>query len=181
MEKNTKNNGFTEPMRRVEAVLSSPVYNEYLEKIRVREETRRFCVHDRIHFRETAHAACILYLSGEIPCPELEGLSPHAVKEMIYAAAYLHDIGRFRQYDDSSLCHGKESAVLARPLLAEAGFSHAEAEIILKAIANHRREGDNGFDLLLYRADKLGRSCFDCPALKDCKKFQNGNKPALKL
>jgi uncharacterized protein len=128
---------------------------------------------------ETARAAYILYLSGGVPCPELEALPEEAVQEMIYAAAFLHDIGRFKEYENETLDHGKEGAVLARPLLAEAGFSDAESKLILKAIAHHRKKGDAGFDLLLYRADKESRPCYGCPVLAECKKFSPEKSPVI--
>ena len=166
-------------MKRVELILSSTVYKDYIEQIRVREETRRFCRHERNHFWETARTAYILYLSGEVACPEFEGFSSDAVKEMIYAAAFLHDIGRFLEYDDPSKDHAAESAVLARPLLIEAGFSVDEIPLVLQAIAHHRRKDGEGFDLLMYRADKESRPCYDCPALGDCKKFSAEHPPKI--
>lgn len=166
-------------MQRVEIILRSSIYQDYVEQIRRREETRRFCRHERNHFWETARTAYILYLSGEVACPELEPFAPEAVKEMIYAAAFLHDIGRFLEYDDPSKDHAEESAVLARPLLVEAGFSNAEIPLILKAIAHHRLKHGEGFDLLMYRADKESRPCYDCPALGACKKFSAEHPPKI--
>ena len=166
-------------MKRVEAILKAPVYQEYMEKIRCWEETRRFCRHNPNHFWEVARTAYILYLSGEVSCPELERFSSAAAKEMIYAAAFLHDIGRFLEYEDRNRDHAEESAVLARPLLDEAGFSVEETEPILSAIAHHRRIDGVGFDLLLYRADKESRPCYSCPALAECKKFSPEKPPVI--
>lgn len=166
-------------MKRVEAILRSPLYQEYIEKIRSWEETRRFCHHDRNHFWEVARTAYIFYLSGETVCPELQAFSAAAVKEMIYAAAFLHDIGRFLEYENRERDHAKESAVLARPLLEEAGFSFEETALILSAIAHHRCRDGIGFDLLLYRADKESRPCYNCPALAECKKFSPEKPPVI--
>lgn len=173
---NQKNN-----MERVGKILRSPQYKAYADRINRFEETRRFCHHDRNHCWETARTAYILYLTGEVSCPELEAFSAEAVREMIYAAAFLHDIGRFREYENEALDHGEEGAVLARPLLAEAGFSDAESKLIRKAIAHHRRKGDAGFDLLLFRADKESRPCYDCPVLAECKKFSPDIQPVIKV
>ena len=159
--------------------MNSTVYQQYTEEIRRREETRRFCVHDAHHFWEVARVGYILYLSGEVDCPEWENHSATAVKEMIYAAAFLHDIGRFLEYDDPRKDHSRESAVLARPLLTEAGFSDEEIFLIEKAIAHHRTAGTSGFDLLLYRADKESRPCCTCPVLKECKKFSAEHPPRI--
>ncbi|HMM07088.1 MAG TPA: HD domain-containing protein [Clostridiales bacterium] len=160
-------------------LLRSPQYKEYMDQISRCEETRRFCRHDRNHCWETARTAYILYLTGEVPCGELESFSPEAAKEMIYAAAFLHDIGRFKEYADEALDHSVEGAVLARPLLFEAGFSDAESRLILKAIAHHRKKDGAGFDLLLYRADKESRPCYDCPVLAECKKFSPEKQPVI--
>ena len=166
-------------MTRVGMLLHSPQYKEYLDQINRFEETRRFCRHDRNHCWETARTAYILYATGEVPCGEFEAFSPEATQEMIYAAAFLHDIGRFKEYEDEALDHSEEGAVLARPLLFEAGFSDAESKLILKAIAHHRRKGEAGFDLLLYRADKESRPCYDCPVLAECKKFSPEKQPVI--
>lgn len=168
-----------ESIKRVGIILDSPKYKEYLDKIDCWEKTRRFCRHDRNHFWETARTAYILYLSGEVSCPELQEFSKTAVKEMIYAVAFLHDIGRFKEYENEALDHGQEGAVLARPLLAEAGFSDAESAIIVKAIADHRIKDTVGFDLLLYRADKESRPCYDCPVLAECKKYSPEQPPVI--
>lgn len=159
--------------------MQSPVYQNYIEEIRRWEETRRFCRHERNHFWEVARTAYILYLAGDVPCREFEGFSPRAVKEMIYAAAFLHDIGRFLEYENPARDHAEESAVLARPLLVEAGFSAAEIESILSAVAHHRRKDGTGFDLLLYRADKESRPCYDCPVLAECKKYSPEHLPVI--
>lgn len=166
-------------MRRVGVLLDSQIYKGYLDQIDRFEKARRFCRHDRNHLWETARTAYILYLTGEVPCPELEAFAEDAVQEVIYAAAFLHDIGRFKEYENEALDHGEEGAVLARPLLAEAGFSDAESRLILKAIAHHRKKGEAGFDLLLYRADKESRPCYDCPVLAECKKFSPEKPPVI--
>ncbi len=166
-------------MKRVEAVLASASYKMYMEKIAELESERRFCRHDRSHCWETARTAAVLFLLGEVPCPELCGYSEEQACELIYAAAFLHDIGRFREYEDAAKDHAVEGAMLARPLLEEAGFAEAETDLILSAIAHHRRKDNAGFDLLLSRADKESRPCYDCYALADCKKYRDGGKPKI--
>ncbi len=166
-------------LTRVGRLLRSPQYKEYMDQISRFEETRRFCRHDRNHCWETARTAYILYSTGEVSCGEFEDFSPKAIQEMIYAAAFLHDVGRFKEYADEALDHSVEGAVLARPLLFEAGFSDAESTLILKAIAHHRKKDGVGFDLLLYRADKESRPCYDCPVLAECKKFSPEKQPVI--
>lgn len=124
------------------------------------EEGRRFCHHDMGHFLDVARLAMIFALQEGQPLPE----------EMIYAAALLHDIGRWRQYEDGTP-HEKASALLAPEILVESGFTKEETEQILSAILNHRNAAvkkDRTLDGILYRADKMSRSCFCCEAEKEC-------------
>ena len=89
---------------------------------------------------------------------------------MIYAAALLHDIGRWKQYEDGTP-HEKASALFAPEILAESGFTKEESEQILSAILNHRNAAigqDETLDSILYRADKMSRSCFCCEAEREC-------------
>jgi uncharacterized protein len=93
----------------------------------------------------------------------------NADKELLYAAALLHDIGRWRQYEDGTP-HEAESARIAETILPECGFDEAETDLILDAIRSHRSASEErpGFAGLLYRADKLSRRCYECEASGDC-------------
>ena len=91
-------------------------------------------------------------------------------QELIYAAALLHDCGRWRQYEDGTP-HEKASAQIAPQILVECGFAEEERESILAAIRGHRNPKSAeaaGLTGLLYRADKLSRSCFSCKAKAEC-------------
>ncbi|MEE0776706.1 MAG: HD domain-containing protein [Bacillota bacterium] len=167
-------------MTKLGKILNSSPYQSYINSIAQWEKTRVFCRHDRSHFLDTARVAYILFLTGEVACPELEIFHRDAVREIIYAVGFLHDIGRFLEYEDPTKDHAAESAVLARPLLEDAGFEKIERQLILKAIANHRKKDNQGFDLLIYRADKEGRPCFFCDSLPQCKKFPSGAMPPVK-
>ena len=86
------------------------------------------------------------------------------------AAALLHDIGRWKQYEDGTP-HEKASALLAPEILAESGFTEEEAGQILTAILDHRNAAvrqDRTLSGILYRADKMSRSCFCCEAEAEC-------------
>ena len=87
-----------------------------------------------------------MWLNGEVACPELEPYHSDTVREIIYTAAFLHDIGRFMEYADKSLDHALESEKLSRPFLQEAGFSRAEAELIPVSYTHlgQRRPHGNG-------------------------------------
>lgn len=99
-------------------------------------------------------------------CPE----KTRQAEEMIYAAALLHDIGRWKQYEDGTP-HEEASAALAPEILSDCGFTKEETEQIVTAISNHRNAAvrdEQSFNGILYRADKMSRSCFCCEAEAAC-------------
>ena len=146
-------------MRRVNAILSHPRFVECLERTDEAERDREFCVHDMNHLLDVARVAYILCLET----------GDSIDKELFYAAALLHDIGRWRQYEDGTP-HEQESARIAQEILPECGFNDVETEMILDAIVSHRTHLDEkpGFAGLIYRADKLSRQCFDCAVAREC-------------
>ncbi len=147
-------------MERVNQILQSESYQRYLKKNEEAEMGRIFCHHDMRHFLDVARIAMLLNLE------EYYGIE----KELVYAAALLHDIGRWQQYEDGTP-HEKASAMLAPGILVKCGFNEKESEVIVRAISLHRNsEVKDNKDLngLLYRADKLSRACFACEAEKEC-------------
>ena len=167
-------------MNRIEALIQDPRYLEYMRQCADRERDRVFCHHDHAHAVDTARCAFILFLLRPAAYPELSAQETAAAQELLYAAAFLHDIGRFREYDDPALDHAAESACLAEPLLRDHGFAAAEIALILRLIARHRDKSAQGLDGLLRDADKQSRPCLCCPALKQCKKFQD-KRPTLTI
>ena len=75
-------------MTRVNRIRNHPLYRESLHNIEKLEQERIFCGHNAQHLLDTARLAYIENLERNL------GIS----KEMIYAAALLHDIGRGLQY-----------------------------------------------------------------------------------
>lgn len=149
-----------EKLSRVQKIYEHPLFRECLEKNRRAEETRRFCKHDMAHFLDVARLAYILSMERGWEVP----------KEQIYAAALLHDIGKWQQYE-AGVPHEEAGAFLAEEILGDTGFSGAEREQILSAIRRHRkRDGAEAEPLaaLLYDADKLSRACYACPAEPEC-------------
>ena len=176
-------------MERVNKILNHDLFKEYLAKNKMAEENRRFCHHDMGHFLDVARLAMIFALqsrwfsdsSGEVSvqgdkrsvCQSGCGSS----KELIYAAALLHDIGRWKQYEDGTP-HEKASAQLAPQILADCGFAEEEAARILSAVLNHRNAAvkeERTLDGILYLADKMSRSCFCCEAERECD-WKDGKK-----
>lgn len=147
-------------MDRVNEILLNRTYRECLGKIRVCEADRIFCKHDMAHFMDVARLAYIINLR--------EGLN--IKEERIYAAALLHDIGRHEQYIDGTP-HQEASARIAPAILQACGFSKAESEDIINAIAQHRNseiKNEKSLAGIIYRADKMSRSCYGCEAEKQC-------------
>lgn len=147
-------------MDRVNEILLNRTYRECLGKIRVCEADRIFCKHDMAHFMDVARLAYIINLR--------EGLN--IKEERIYAAALLHDIGRHEQYIDGTP-HQEASARIAPAILQACGFAKAESEDIINAIVQHRNseiKNEKSLAGIIYRADKMSRSCYGCEAEKQC-------------
>lgn len=147
-------------MERIEKILNQDLFLKYLHLNEEAEKNRIFCHHDMVHFLDVARIAWILNLE--------EGLE--IAKDLIYAAALLHDIGRHMQYADGTP-HEKASAVLAPEILKECGFDDKETHVIISAIETHRDSEvatEATLNGILYRADKASRPCFACKAEKQC-------------
>lgn len=153
----------TDNMKRVNAIISHPIYREYYDRLKNLEQNRPFCRHQMTHLLDVARIAYIRSLEDHL---DLD-------KEVIYAAAVLHDIGKSLQYE-KKIPHEISSAKIAGEILnslpAEAAFSAGEMQTILTAIHGHRRlrEGAEPLERLLYESDKASRMCFACPAEPEC-------------
>ena len=89
-------------------------------------------------------------------------------KELLYAAAILHDITKWKQYRDG-VPHNESAILPARNILHDCEFTDEEVTVICHAILHHRDGApDDPFSDLLFRADKLSRACYVCTAAEDC-------------
>lgn len=157
-------------MQKVNLLLNDPGFLEYIKKNREAEADRIFCRHDLTHALDVARIAYILNMEENLRLD----------KETIYAAALLHDIGRWLEYENGA-DHAETSAILAEDLLDKYGFAPRDKSEIMAAIGNHRKKGQTALlSDLLYRADKLSRNCVSCGAISKCKKFAHNEKPELK-
>lgn len=155
-------------MERVNRILRNPVYREALQKNQEAEKERRYCHHDMAHFLDVARIAMLLAAKEQITAAREQPLP--ISEEIVYAAALVHDIGRYRQYEDGTP-HEEASAALAADILLDSGFNEKETHVIIDAVRSHRDVGiaeEKSLRGLLYRADKLSRACFACPAQEDC-------------
>ncbi len=156
-------------MERLNAILRDPFFQENIRRTNEREKDRIFCRHGLDHLVDAARVLYILALE--------EGLE--VSKETAYTAAFLHDLGRWVEYD-TGRDHAEASAELSIGLLDGHGFSGNEKETILLAIRGHRVKGAEGILTdAMYRADKLSRPCTTCPSLAQCKRFGSKEKAEI--
>lgn len=154
-------------MERVNQILQHNLFQTHLQENERAEVNRPFCRHGMEHFLDVARIAEIINLE--------EGLSLE--RELIYAAALLHDIGKHIQYEDKTP-HEVASVQIAPQILTDCGFTQNEADCIVNAILCHRNEqiaGEPDLRGVLYRADKASRSCFACHAEAECN-WKDGKK-----
>ena len=150
-------------LSRCQRIHAHPLYKKHFQNLQKLEEDRIFCRHTFEHFMDVARIAYIMNLEKGL------GLS----KEIIYAAALLHDIGRGEQYEND-IPHEIAGAKIAESLLPECGFDDREKSMIIGAILEHRNcsKKINGDIIMLseiiFVADKASRQCFTCKAQDEC-------------
>ncbi len=150
-------------MERIKYILKQPLYVSSYQRLEEIEQNRKFCRHQMDHFLDVARIAYIKNLEENL------GFS----KDIIYVAAILHDIGKYRQYEEK-IPHETASAEIAEQILEEMPehlkFTKKEEQAILTAIRGHRKNRENmeKLERLLYESDKKSRMCFACPAEAKC-------------
>jgi putative nucleotidyltransferase with HDIG domain len=147
-------------MNSINQIIHNQSYLSHIGKIAEWEKDRQFCRHNTSHFLDVARIAMILNIQDNYGIEQ----------ELIYAAALLHDIGRWQQYETGE-DHALASAKLAPAILNECGFSDEESEQIVSAITTHRDSSvkdEKNLNGLLYCADKLSRPCYFCEQEKNC-------------
>lgn len=159
-------------MERVNQIIKHPAYRQAMEKIEQCEQTRIFCRHGMSHAMDVARILYILVLEEKLSLQ----------KDVVYAVALLHDIGRAREYEDGTP-HDEAGVEFAAAILPLCGYTETEQTQILNAIASHRKKETAKSQMcvlgdLLYRADKWSRACYTCDAEAECyweqaKKNQN--------
>ncbi len=157
-------------MDRVNRILGHEIFLYHLNANNTAEADRRFCRHNMAHFLDVARIGTILNLEEGL---ELE-------REVIYAAALLHDLGKHVQYEEG-IPHEVVSGEIAPRILRECGFDEKETTVIVDAIRVHRTAEvapEGNLRGILYRADKASRACFACEAEKECN-WKDGKKNLL--
>ena len=149
---------------RVNELIDNPIYEKHMLKIEKAEKERSYCKHGFDHGLAVARIAHSFLL---------EQGDTSVSKEVIYAAALLHDIGRWVEYETGE-DHAQVSATLAVPLLEESGYCPEEMKVIVQGISEHRiHSGENLSPLgrALALADDWARDCRQCKAKDRCHKF----------
>ena len=153
-------------MKRIDLIISHPDFIESMRRNAKAEATRIYCKHDITHSLDVARIAYIISLESGHIFPQ----------ELIYAAALLHDITRWKQYLDGTP-HNESAVEPAANILRDCDFSKTEIATVCDAVLHHRNDplaGDNNiFSNLIYRADKLSRPCYSCKSADSCKRSED--------
>lgn len=147
-------------MERINQLMTHPMYQKTQQNIQEAEVNRKFCRHGLEHALDVARILYIDVLEKNLPIS----------KEVVYAAALLHDIGRYEQYE-KDVPHHEAGALIAETILSECSFTNEEISLITAAIRLHKtnvKDGKDSLNALLYKADKLSRICFHCKAADEC-------------
>lgn len=149
-----------ENMERVNRIIGHEIFIKNMKLTEIKEKRRKYCRHDMRHLTDTARIAYILNLEHHL------GLS----KDVVYGAAFLHDVGKIVQYTEG-LEHHVVGAELCVPILKDAGYNDHEIGMIRTAILKHRDskvQNELSLSGILYRADKLSRPCIFCKVEEQC-------------
>lgn len=151
-------------MPRVDAILRHPLFAEYLAGLEAFERDRVFCRHGIAHLLDVARIMWIEVLEHELDLS----------REVVYATALLHDVGRAEQYatgEPHELAGARIAGEILDGLPGDVAFDADDRTAVLAAIRSHRRPKENPSVLedLLYRADKASRACFSCAAREACR------------
>ena len=145
---------------RIRRIQKNSVFQDLYIKLQDAEDGRIFCKHTMEHFLDVARLMYIFcFEDGE-----------NIRKDVIYATALLHDLGRYDQITCGTP-HNVAGVEIAGNILNECGFTEDEIRSIQNAIASHRAPHSVDADKLttyLYRADKMSRNCFSCAARSEC-------------
>lgn len=151
-------------MDKVNFIINDEAFVSELKKIESLEKDRIYCRHGMSHLMDVARIAYISSLERGL------GID----REIIYAAALLHDIGRGCQYVTGEH-HDIAGVRIAKDILSRSSFDEEEQALILEAVAKHRgydsaqKEDAGIISELIKTADNKSRLCFWCEAYDTCK------------
>ncbi|QGG48752.1 HD domain-containing protein [Heliorestis convoluta] len=161
-------------MKRIEDILEHPLFQQCLKENEKWEAQRPFCHHNLDHLIDVARIAYAMALEMEDFSSFSKGLGHccrNQTKEVIYAAAILHDMGKWKQYEEG-LDHAIVGAHYCENVLMECGFTALERESIAEAIRCHRHKwkgvSKTFLGSILALADFHSRLCFRCAMQEEC-------------
>lgn len=149
---------FQKCMFRLERLTEHPQFCSWMERLETLEQNRIYCRHGWEHCMAVARTLVLLNEERGLGYP----------KELLYALALLHDIGRVEQYENGT-AHDEAGSRMAEKVLPDCGFKEAEIQEIIAAIGGHRSGQKSRLSKLLMEADKRTRLCFACGARSTCK------------
>ena len=158
-------------MDRVDRIIYNDEYRRLMETVRNKETDRIFCRHGFEHCLDVARIAYIMNIE-----------QGYAIdREIIYAAALLHDVGR-ADPDDTGRKHHELSVEYAGRILEQCGFSTQENEQICDSIGSHKTYGaERGLlSYVLENADEGSRNFFDCKASDQCYWLESARNTGIK-
>lgn len=161
-------------MDRYNKITNNEIFVQKMEELTRLEADRIFCRHGMDHLVDVARIAYIKSLE------ECKGL---LTKDIIYGAAFLHDIGRVDEYT-TGVSHDEASSKLGAVILPQCGYNSKETALICCAIKGHRGFENEGnqqvsgnigvkeldyLSEIIHYGDKHSRRCMDCEAKDLCK------------
>ena len=114
-------------MERFQKIVWHEKYKETYERLQQLEIDRKFCGHDIEHFLSVARISYLMILEKRLPVS----------KDIIYATALLHDLGRADQYE-KGISHEEAGAILAEEILTDCGYTREERKFMTDTILRHR-------------------------------------------
>lgn len=165
-------------MDRINRIVTHSLFLDCIRQNEMAEAQRSFCHHDMDHLCAVARIAMLLNME--------EGMGLD--RDLVYAAALLHDCGRYLQYREN-IPHDKAGADIAKKILPQCGYCDEEVWRITQAISFHRRSvpyhcgacketKQDKLAELIKRADKMSRNCRFCSAYEECNwKEEEKQKP----
>lgn len=145
-------------MERIQPILQHPLYRDALQRMDILEHNRIYCRHGLPHLLDVARIAALLAVDRGVTYP----------RDVIYAAALLHDLGRLKQYMTGEP-HAAAGVPMAQEILRDTTFTAAEQAEILQAVGRHQTgAAPDSLAQIICEADHASRMCFVCPAADSC-------------
>ena len=155
---------------KIKAILNHKEFIKRNKLIDMYEMGRKFCLHNLQHFLNTSRITYILVLENDQYKKLFPGRDMGEIKELVYAAGFLHDLGRVEQYLEGT-DHALVGSEIAKNIMEDVGFAAENIKIVCQAIGEHReyKKTNSLFGRKLYEGDKLSRQCKGCKVFDECK------------